>query len=73
MLVDTNLVSELMRARAAPGVVAWAEQQETMSLSVVTLRWDHGCPVNGNHAEPPRARGDGGDRLSIISMTSWGR
>jgi toxin FitB len=37
MLVDTNVVSELMRARAAPAVVAWAEQQERMSLSVVTL------------------------------------
>ena len=37
MLVDTNVVSELMRERPAPGVLAWAERQEGMSLSVVTL------------------------------------
>ena len=37
MLVDTNVVSELMRERPAPGVVAWAERQEGMSLSVITL------------------------------------
>ena len=37
MLVDTNVISELMRARPAPGVVAWAERQEGMSLSVITL------------------------------------
>ena len=37
MLVDTNVVSELMRARSSPAVIAWAERQETMSLSVITL------------------------------------
>jgi predicted nucleic acid-binding protein len=37
MLVDTNVVSELMRPRPARGVVEWAEGQENMSLSVVTL------------------------------------
>lgn len=37
MLVDTNVISELMRARPRPGVVEWAERQDTMSLSVVTL------------------------------------
>ena len=37
MLVDTNVVSELMRPRSSPSVIDWAEQQETMSLSVVTL------------------------------------
>ena len=37
MLVDTNVVSELMRPRPAPSVTSWAEEQETMTLSVVTL------------------------------------
>jgi predicted nucleic acid-binding protein len=37
MLVDTNVISELMRARPAPRVVEWAERQDGMSLSVVTL------------------------------------
>jgi predicted nucleic acid-binding protein len=37
MLVDTNVVSELMRARPAPSVVDWAERHEQMSLSVITL------------------------------------
>jgi toxin FitB len=37
MLVDTNVVSELMRPRPTPGVVEWAERQEGMSLSVITL------------------------------------
>jgi predicted nucleic acid-binding protein len=37
MLVDTNVVSELMRPRPASGVVQWAEAQESMSLSVITL------------------------------------
>lgn len=37
MLVDTNVLSELMRPRPSPHVLAWAERQETMSLSVVAL------------------------------------
>lgn len=37
MLVDTDIVSELMRARSSLRVVAWAEDQDEMSLSVVTL------------------------------------
>jgi predicted nucleic acid-binding protein len=37
MLVDTNVVSELMRARPSPRVLAWAEEQDAMTLSVVTL------------------------------------
>jgi predicted nucleic acid-binding protein len=37
MLVDTNVISELMRARPAPRVVEWAGRQDGMSLSVVTL------------------------------------
>ena len=37
MLVDTNVISELMRARPTPGVVEWAERQDGMNLSVITL------------------------------------
>jgi len=37
MLVDTNVVSELMRPRPARGVVEWAEGQDGMSLRVITL------------------------------------
>lgn len=37
MLVDTNVVSELMRPRPASSVVEWAVGQESMSLSVITL------------------------------------
>jgi predicted nucleic acid-binding protein len=37
MLVDTNVISELMRPRPAASVVDWAERQESMSLSVITL------------------------------------
>jgi predicted nucleic acid-binding protein len=37
MLVDTNVASELMRPRPAAKVVDWAEQQEGMSLSVITF------------------------------------
>jgi predicted nucleic acid-binding protein len=37
MLVDTNVISELMRPRPASRVVEWTEGQESMSLSVITL------------------------------------
>lgn len=37
MLVDTNVVSELMRPRPTASVVGWADRQESMTLSVITL------------------------------------
>ena len=37
MLVDTNVISELMRPAPHSRVVAWAKQQEGVSLSVVSL------------------------------------
>ena len=37
MLVDTNVLSELMRPAPQPRVVAWARQQDGFSLSVVSL------------------------------------
>jgi predicted nucleic acid-binding protein len=37
VLVDTNVVCELMWRRPAPAVVAWAEAQGRMTLSVVTV------------------------------------
>jgi len=37
VLVDTNVVSELMRASPDPSVVKWAERQRRMHLSVVTV------------------------------------
>lgn len=37
MLVDTNVVSELMRPRPSARVLDWAEQEDSMTLSVVTL------------------------------------
>jgi predicted nucleic acid-binding protein len=37
MLVDTNVVSELMRQRPSAAVVMWAERQRRMQLSVVTV------------------------------------
>ena len=37
MLVDTNVVSELMRPKPSGVVLAWAERQEDFSLSVVCL------------------------------------
>ena len=36
-LVDTNVLSELMRPRPAPRVLAWAEALPAIALSVVTL------------------------------------
>jgi toxin FitB len=36
-LVDTNVVSELIRPRPHPGVSRWAEQVRHVALSVVTL------------------------------------
>jgi toxin FitB len=37
MLVDTNVVSELMRARPARPVLEWAERQDGFALSVVSV------------------------------------
>jgi toxin FitB len=37
MLVDTNIVSELMRQQPNPAVLKWAERQRRMRLSVVTV------------------------------------
>ena len=37
MLVDTNVLSELMRPAPQSRVVAWAKRQEGFSLSVVSL------------------------------------
>jgi toxin FitB len=37
MLVDTNVISELMRARPNAKVLAWAERQESFGLSVICL------------------------------------
>ena len=37
MLVDTNVVSELMRQRPNPAVLKWAERQRRMRLSVITV------------------------------------
>lgn len=37
MLVDTNVISELMRPKPAPKVLAWAEHQDRFSLSVISL------------------------------------
>lgn len=37
MLVDTNIVSELMRPRPDPRVLAWSRKLERISLSVITL------------------------------------
>jgi toxin FitB len=36
-LVDTNVISELVRPRPNQGVVAWAGARETLTLSVITL------------------------------------
>jgi len=36
-LVDTNVVSELVRPRPNPGVLAWAGALETLTLSVITI------------------------------------
>ncbi len=37
MLVDTNVISELMRPKPSGVVLAWAERQEDFSLSVICL------------------------------------
>lgn len=37
MLVDTNVISELMRPRPHAKVLAWAERQEAFELSVISL------------------------------------
>jgi predicted nucleic acid-binding protein len=36
-LVDTNVVSELVRPRPNPGVLAWAGALDVLTLSVVTV------------------------------------
>jgi len=36
-LVDTNVISELVRPRPNQGVAAWAGALDTMTLSVITL------------------------------------
>ncbi len=36
-LVDTNVLSELVRPRPDPKVVAWAELQPLLALSIVTI------------------------------------
>jgi len=36
-LVDTNVLSELVRSKPNPGVVEWAASVERISISVVTL------------------------------------
>jgi len=37
VLVDTNVVSELMRARPSAVVLRWADAQQRLELSVVTV------------------------------------
>jgi predicted nucleic acid-binding protein len=37
VLVDTNVISELMRQRPNAAVLKWAERQRRMQLSVVTV------------------------------------
>ena len=37
MLVDTNVVSELMRARPSPSVLKWADRQRRMRLSAISV------------------------------------
>jgi len=37
VLVDTNVISELMRARPDPAVSRWAARQRRMQLSVITV------------------------------------
>jgi len=36
-LADTNVLSELVRPRPNPGVLAWAAEVERISISVITL------------------------------------
>ena len=36
-LIDTNIISELMRREPDPGVVAWASAQSGFAVSVITL------------------------------------
>lgn len=36
-LIDTNIISELMRRKPDPNVLAWASQQPGFSVSVITL------------------------------------
>lgn len=37
ILVDTNVLSELSKPRANPRVVAWAERQNGIAMSVISL------------------------------------
>jgi predicted nucleic acid-binding protein len=50
-LVDTNVLSELVRPAPAPSVVRWAEGLPTFTLSVVTLE-----EVSFGLASKPNAR-----------------
>ena len=34
---DTNIISELARPRPNPGVIAWIQNIESISISVITL------------------------------------
>jgi toxin FitB len=34
---DTNIISELARPRPNPGVIAWSQNIESISISVITL------------------------------------
>ena len=40
-LIDTNIVSELVRREPNPSVLAWAETVNSVSLSVVTVEEIH--------------------------------
>ena len=37
MLVDTNVVSELVRAQVNPGVLTWAKGHPSVAVSVITI------------------------------------
>ncbi len=37
LLVDTNVISELVRPRPDPGVLAWADSIRRVAVSVITL------------------------------------
>jgi toxin FitB len=48
MLVDTNVISELMRARPARSVMEWADRQQRFEMSVVSIEEI----LYGLHARP---------------------
>ena len=41
MLCDTNIISELCHFQPDAGVLAWADQVQTIALSVVTVEEIH--------------------------------